>query len=241
MYPMDLEASLALFARGRGQWNAWAEAMIERGRAVVAAGEWRWAFDSRSDPYPTNQPTGNYMRDAAAIFSYHEFADPPDFSGFVFPGYAAFIASKFPCGASFRGTRFGDGAGFNYARFGATAAFDGAAFCSSGSFCCTEFFGEASFRDTRFVRGEFEPSSDGRADFSDAKFAMPVSFADMRCSHAVFSDTAFEQAVDLAGASFAEMFFIYGAKFQGPLLVRGTQFPHPIDWSEATLAAPPVV
>jgi uncharacterized protein YjbI with pentapeptide repeats len=237
---MDLAASLALFARGRDQWNIWAAAMVERGRAIVAAGGWGWALDSRSDPYPTNQATKDYRHDAAALFSYHEFVDPPDFSGFVFPGYAAFIGAQFPQGARFRATRFGDGAGFNYARFGATTEFDGVEFCSQGEFCDTEFLGEVSFDQSRFVRGEFEPSSDGRADFSNAKFAKPASFVDMCCGKAVFCETEFEQAVNFAGASFAEMYFIVGAVFRGAVLVRGAQFPYPVDWSDATLAGPPV-
>ena len=237
---MDVAASLALFALGRAEWNAWATAMIERGRRIVAAGEWCWAFDSRSDPYPTNQATQNYCQDAAALFSYHHFADRPDFGGFAFPGYAAFIGSSFPRGASFRGARFLAGSGFNFASFGATAEFDDAEFCSQGEFDSTNFLGDASFAQARFVGGEFAPDMGGRADFSSAKFAGPAQFVGMRCGTAVFADTEFAETVDFAGASFGEMFFIDGAAFRGAVVVRGTQFPHPVDWSEATLAAPPV-
>ena len=74
---MDPTASLALFARGKNEWNAWAAETVERGRAIVSAGEWAWAFDSRSDPYPTNKVTADYWNDAAAQFSYHQFVDPP--------------------------------------------------------------------------------------------------------------------------------------------------------------------
>jgi hypothetical protein len=66
-----------------------------------------------------------------------------------------------------------------------------------------------------------------------------VQFAGMRCGAAVFADTEFADTVDFTGASFAEMFFIDGAAFRGAVVVRGTQFPHPVDWSEATLAVPP--
>jgi hypothetical protein len=237
---MDLAASLALFAKGRDEWNAWAAAAIERGRAIVAAGEWGWAFDSRSDPYPTNQTTANYWHDAAAVFSYHTFAEPPDFSGFVFPGYAGFITSKFPRGATFRQTRFGDGVGFNFARFDGAVTFDDAEFRSRGAFYRAEFFGEVSLRDTRFVRGEFEPSMQGQADFSEAKFRMPVSFAGMRCNgNGLFGNTDFAQAVDFAGACFGNMFFIFSAAFHSSILVRGARFPHPVDWSKAKLAVPP--
>jgi hypothetical protein len=203
---MDLAASLALFARGRDEWNAWAEAMIERGRAIVAAGEWGWAFDERHDPGPTNQTTANFWHDAAASFRYHTFVEPADFSGFVFPGYAGFVESRFPRGARFRKTRFGDGAGFDSARFGAEAAFDDAEFCSKGSFRRAEFLGDVSFRKTRFVRGEFEPSMEGQADFSEARFSMPVSFGGMRCDgNGLFGEADFAQAVDFTEAAFDRM------------------------------------
>jgi hypothetical protein len=188
---MDLDASLALYAQGREAWNAWAAPMIERRRALVAAGEWAWARDSRADPYPTNEATGSWWNDAAAQFSYHEFTDPPDFGGFVFPGAGLFVTAKFQRGACFREARFRDGACFNFARFGATAEFDAAEFCSSGEFSQTEFLGEVRFDGCRFVRGEFEPTAQGRLDCPDAKFAMPASFTDVRCGAAIFSNAEF--------------------------------------------------
>lgn len=236
---MDCMASLALFARGRDVWNAWAADMVARGRAIVAAGDWGWSFDSRLDASPTNKVTADYLHDAAALFSYHQFNDAPDFSGFVFPGYAGFIATKFPHGARFCGTRFGDGVGFNFARFGAAVAFDGAEFCSRGDFFRTEFLGEVSFKEARFIRGEFEPSHNARAEFMYTKFAEPVSFENMRCGDAVFSDTQFEKAVDFTGAAIADMFFIGGATFRGPVSVRGTRFARAVDWTDATLSIPP--
>ncbi|WP_158813878.1 pentapeptide repeat-containing protein [Methylocapsa sp. S129] len=235
---MDVDASLALHARGKEAWNAWAGSMIDRRRALVAAGQWAWARDSRADEYPTNEATGHWMRAAAAQFSYHEFCDAPDFSGFVFPGAGLFIAAKFPQGARFRAARFRDGACFNFARFGAAVAFDDSEFCSAGSFSRTDFLGAVRFDNCRFVRAEFEPSSDGRIDCSEAKFARPASFAGMRCRAAVFSDAEFAQAVSFEAASFSEMFFLYKTIFRGPVLSRGAQFPYEVDWSQATLAGP---
>ena len=86
--------------------------------------------------------------------------------------------------------------------------------------------------------GRLPPSSDGRLDCSDAKFAMPASFARMRCTAAVFSDTEFARPVSFEGAYFAEMFFLYKTIFRDRVLVEGAQFPYDIDWSAATLAFP---
>jgi hypothetical protein len=238
---MDLDASLALYAHGKEEWNAWAAPMIDRRRELVAAGEWAWARDSRADPYPTNEATRSWWHAAAAQFSYHEFADPPDFSGFVFPGAGLFIAAKFPQGARFRAARFRDGACFNFARFSATAEFTASEFCSTGEFSQTEFLGEVRFDGCCFVSGEFEPSSGGRLDCSDAKFAMPASFAEVHCGDAVFSNTEFAHGVTFEKASFSDMFFLYDTIFRGSVLVRGARFPHEVDWSSATLAAGPPV
>jgi hypothetical protein len=237
---MELDASLALYARGKEEWNRWAAQMRERRRALVAAGEWAWSVDSRADPYPTNEATGAWWREAAAQFSYHEFADAADFSGFEFPGVALFVSATLARGGRFRAARFYDGACFNFARFDATAEFSEAQFCSHGSFFETQFLDEAWFEQCRFVAGEFEPTEGGRLDCSNAKFAMPANFAGIGCRAAVFSEAEFTQTVNFDGASFDEMVFLYNTVFRGQVLVRGTRFPYEVDWSDATIAAPPI-
>jgi hypothetical protein len=232
---MDLAESLALYAEGKEAWNAWAAPMIARRRALVAAGQWAWARDSRSDEYATNAATQNWQQDAAAQFNYHSFDHAPDFGGFVVPGACVFVATKFPAGACFRAAHFLGGACFNYARFGAAAIFEDAEFSSRALFAPSFFDGQARFDNCRFVRGEFEPTDDGRIDCSEAEFAEAASFAAISCDSAVFSDTQFASGVSFEGASFSGMFFISGAVFRGPVLTRGAQFPMAVDWSDATL------
>ena len=178
---MDLATSLALHASGVEAWNGWASSCMERRRKLVSTGMWCWERDSRTDTVPLNAETRSWMQDAAAQFSYHEFAETADFSSFVFPGAALFVATKLPQGARFRGARFRDGACFNFAHFGATAVFDAAVFCSIAEFRNTHFLGEAHFRDCHFKEAGFEPTSDGRIDCSDACSAMPASFARIHC------------------------------------------------------------
>jgi uncharacterized protein YjbI with pentapeptide repeats len=233
---MDIAGSLALYARGKEAWNAWAEPMIARRRALAATGQWAVARDSREDEYPTNAATQSWQQEAAAQFNYHVFDHAPDFSGFVFPGACVFVATKFPEGACFRAARFLGGACFNYARFGAAADFENAEFCSRASFAPTDFADAVRFDHCRFIPSEFDPTDDGRIDCSEAKFAKAARFAGIRCETAVFSDTQFADSVSFEGASFSEMFFISGAVFRGPVIARGAQFPMAVDWSEATVS-----
>ena len=225
---MDLAGSLALLNRGREEWNDWAASMIERRRAIVAAGDWAWARDSRADVYPTNQATGTWQRDAAAQFSYHEFSEAPDFTGFVFPGAGPFVATKFPRGARFHRARFLDGACFNFARFGGAVEFDEVEFRSSAAFSNTHFLGEARFDNSRFLPAEVEPTDDGRLDCSNARFAEPASFAAIACNAGVFSDAEFADAVSFERARFNEMFFLWKTIFRGVVRTPGARFPYKI-------------
>jgi hypothetical protein len=235
---MELGASLALYARGREAWNAWARAMIARRRALVASGAWAWALDSRSDPYPTNQSTADWQNDASAGFSYHEFAEPPNFDGFVFPGFASFVAVKLPRGGSFRSALFCSAAAFNYGNFRAAAAFDDAEFWSEGSFSETKFAGEASFKRCRFVAGDFTPTLRGQLDLSGAAFSTTANFARTRCRRAILAETHFGGPVSFEGASISEMFFLYGTTFRGPVRLHAARL-GTVDWSRATFAVPP--
>jgi hypothetical protein len=236
---MDLRSSLALYARGREAWNAWAETMIEQRRALVATGEWAWALDSRADAYPTNEATRRWWNDAVAQFSYHEFVEPVDFRGFLFPGAGAFVSAKLPQDACFCEVRFCDGACFNFAEFGGAADFTDAEFVSHGHFMNAKFRSELRFDRCRFVAGKFEPTLDGSIDFANATFAMPVSFREVWCGHTNFADAEFAQTVSFAGAAFWSVFFIARAKFGGEVLLQDAWFLADVDWSDATLAIPP--
>jgi hypothetical protein len=134
-------------------------------RQGSGAEQWAWAYDSRADVYPTNEATQKWWSEAAAQFSYHEFVEPVDFSGFVFPSSGLFIMAKFPLGARFSGAQFLDGACFNYAQFGAAAEFDSAEFRSEAGFSHAEFLAEARFDGCRFSPAEGQPAGDGSLDY----------------------------------------------------------------------------
>lgn len=236
---MDVTASLALYARGRSAWNEWAAKMIERRRAIAAAGDWAWAHDSRTDIYPTNKITADWMRDSAANFNYWGF-DQADFSGFVFPGCAVFVCTKFQGITLFREAQFRDGAGFDFTYFGGDAVFEDVEFCSQGDFTRAVFSGIARFDRCRFIPAEFEPSMGGLASFNNATFRGPASFADMRCDYGVhLSDTHFADAADFDGAVVGKMFFLSSTDFDGRASFRGAQLPSAIGWSKARFAMEP--
>jgi uncharacterized protein YjbI with pentapeptide repeats len=237
---MNLDESLALHARGREEWNRWAVATRERRDALVAAEQWAWAYDSRADVYPTNEATQKWWSEAAAQFSYHEFVEPVDFSGFVFPSSGLFIMAKFPLGARFSGAQFLDGACFNYAQFGAAAEFDSAEFRSEAGFSHAEFLAEARFDGCRFSPAEGQPAGDGSRDLSSAKFARACSFVDVRCTgRVVVSETEFSGSANFDGASVERMFFLWATQFRGEASFSGACFPADTNWSDATFAVPP--
>ncbi len=76
-----------------------------------------------------------------------------------------------------------------------------------------------------FKEAEFEPTSDGRIDCSDACFAMPASFARIHCRAALLADTRFEQQVSFESATITELFFVHHTRFCGPVSVQNARLP----------------
>src|SRR5262245_13523209 len=81
---MDLQSTLALYARGRKAWNAWSDAQRAKREALEAKGLWQEKLDSRCDVFPANEETAAWSRESVADFYDYEFAEPVDFSGFRF-------------------------------------------------------------------------------------------------------------------------------------------------------------
>jgi hypothetical protein len=237
---MNLDESLALYASGREEWNRWAAAATVRRHALVAAGQWAWAYDTRADVYPTNEITGEWWREAVAQFSYHEFPEPVDFRGFVFPSNGLFVMARFPQGARFSTAQFLEGACFNYAQFGAAAEFDGVEFRSEAGFSEAEFLADARFDGCRFSPADGEPVGDGSLDLSSAKFAKTCSFVDIRCTgRVVLSEAEFSGPANFDRASVGRMFFLWDTQFRGKASFSDARLPADTDWSGATFAVPP--
>jgi len=237
---MNKQASLELYASGRSAWNAWAKERSQELLRIVDAGLWQWEI-LQGDANFTNPHAQRWHIDTAADFSYHEFAESPDFSGFVFPGFVGFIAANFPLGARFAGARAIRGACFNYARFGALADFTEAELLSEGSFRGTQFMDEARFERTRFSPAEFEPQMDGHADFSDAKFVGLANFRGAKVAgNAVLADTQFNGPALFDYAVFGRLvYFNEGTKFSGEVSFHNAMLPSDTDFSSGSFARPP--
>ena len=240
---MDQAATFALLAKGREAWNEWAEAVTAEQRALVASGKWRFSVEQQypGDVIPENPETRAWMSDSIAQFAQTEFADPVDFSGFVFPGTALFMNCKFRGAARFSGAKFRYGAIFNVASFAGPVDFENVEFCSEGEFMSVEFAGPALFRGARFTRGDVEPSMTGWAWFDSAKFAEAATFSSAHIGFtAAFSEAQFMKDVDFDGCSFCGLAWFSRARFDGPACFTAANFAHEPDMSEASFAQPPI-
>jgi hypothetical protein len=177
---VKLEESLALYARGREAWNAWAIPLRAQRRQLLADDLWLETLDSRCDVYPANPETTNWLNETYAIFSYHTFEEPVDFRGFIFPGYAGFVSTKFKAPAQFGGAVFDRGVCFNYGEFSAHVDFTATQFVSRGDFDRTRFCGVACFDRAKFVGGPAQYDHSGSVGFRGAEFLDELSFRDVR-------------------------------------------------------------
>ena len=125
---MDQQQTLALWAQGKDAWNAWAEELLGRRKAMEAAGTWAATKDFFGSLEGQNDGTRAFLADAAAVFSTndskHTFEQDQDFSGRKFPGAAWFggaafsgdawfVLAKFKGYTSFANATFVRGASFN--------------------------------------------------------------------------------------------------------------------------------
>ena len=99
---MNKEESLALFAKGRDAWNAWAEKMLDARAALEADGSWG---EGRSVS-EWNEATRAWHAAAAADFSDYRFQETADFFGFVFPSHVEFEKATFTGDVGFHGASF---------------------------------------------------------------------------------------------------------------------------------------
>ncbi len=173
---MNKEQSLALHARGKDAWNAWAQDMLDKKAELEAAGQWNEA--------------------ARADFSHHEFEDQVDFSGFLFPGDAGFGGATFSGDAWFVGATFEGVAWFDGAKFKGYAGFDGAKFKGYAGFVGATFEGVAWFDGAKF---------EGRTVFDHATFDKAADFGAIEAKTAFsLANATFRAVPDFIQAHFEE-------------------------------------
>lgn len=220
---MNKEESLALYAKGRDAWNAWANEMLAKKAELEKDGQWQ----SDQFEHGVNQETKDWERDSKVDFYGHIFNDKVDFSSFIFPysvnfenatfsshvkftnatfgGNAIFLNATFSHFTDFIGATFNDSALFYGAIFNEHALFNIAKFGSVSVFDNTTFkvhamFTKAIFRgNSRFDRAKFTEN----ADFDGALFE----------NSAVFDDTTFESHSSFTAIEGKSLFSFRHAKF----------------------------
>jgi len=213
---LDPNVLLALHASGCEAWNGWSSEMRARRARLEDAGLWRLEVDTRGEQNPANRETADWMRESTADFSYQTFGEPVDFSGFVFAGFATFVAAKFAAPASFRNAIFERAACFNYARFGAAVDFSGAHFISEGAFRDTEFAAAVRFEHARFEAGTASDSLKGLLDMTAARFLGEADFSDVHVEgNALFNDAGFTRPATfdrakIQGSAFVSRTYVDG-------------------------------
>ena len=217
---MTPEETLALFKQGKDAWNAWAEEMLAKRKALEEAGE--WAVDELGEGQ--TDATEKWLEDAKADFlgrefTAEEFPEGVDFGGFIFAGVAGFDRARFKGAAGFDRARFEGAARFDRAGFEGAAGFLEAGFKGAALFDRARFEGAA-----RFDRAGFE----GAAGFDIARFEGAAWFVGAGFKGAAGFDRAkFEGAAWFVGAGFEGDAWFFQASFESYTTFERTQFDGP--------------
>jgi len=190
---MDKNESLALFAKGRGEWNKWANGKLAEKARLEETGEWEanrlgWKYGATVD------------------FSGHTFSKDADFRELVFPSDIYFDRAIFLGDVSFFGTVFHGMASFTVAEFCGDANFGGVTFPEKAAFDYTTFFGLAKFIGATFQQtAKFEMAKFIAKSDQPNAIAFAAQFAAMK-SEKFFNlyNARFEQVPDFVQAHFLE-------------------------------------
>jgi hypothetical protein len=207
---MNRDETLALFAKGKEAWNAWAADMQSQRAALEKSGEWQ-AFNLGFELEGENEVTRNWLRAAGVEFSTNDIVGQElknaQFSGWTFPGGARFDGATFSGNARFDEATFSGDARFGGATFSGVARFGGATFSGGARFDGATFSGEAWFDRAAFSGA----AGFHRATFSgDARFNRTTFSGDARLEGATFSGYA-----GFIGATFSDNAGFAGATFSG--------------------------
>ncbi len=237
---MDKQSSLALFARGREAWNAWALAAEAELDKIVRDGDWTWRPDSGCDIEFTNPRADRWHLEHAVDFSYHEFTGRADFSGFIFPGFAMFAGAKFLSEADFSHIEVQRAICFNYASFGGPTTFADARIHSEAGFHTVKFLSAARFERVHILCAKYEPDMRGYISFSHARFNGGAHFSrSIFEGYANFPKAQFLGCAEFDGAVFRRSADLDETQFQGPASFKGASFPKGMDFSGALFALRP--
>lgn len=186
------------------------------GRAIVSK---RYASDA--DLQPCTAPS------ARVLISHL----PVDFSGFVFPGDAVFLATQFCTDARFEGSLFQGEAWFREAQFLGSAVFWAARFCGNARFKEVVFRGPAFFENAQFGEAALYEQTQfhGAAVFKGTRFSGSAWFSQDRFAGAVL----FNKAHFCGDAKFRDAQFAKRAWFEKVLFGGNISFDGAVFWDTA--------
>ncbi len=216
---MNRKETLALYAKGKDAWNAWASEMLSKYEEMRKSG--KWSVEDGLYLEPKNRATRRWLNAAKADFSTEKepqtFAQKMDFSGFTFPSTALFhfatfekdawfVSARFLRRAWFLATQFSGAALFEAAEFKNDAMFERATFSKNAQFDAATLSAFASFGETMFSEEvTFENTTfSGTARFNKAQFRDSADFERSRfLGDALFDDATFDAFADFRSSTFS--------------------------------------
>ena len=241
----EYEADEVAHEAAKAHWNAWAEGMLAKRKALEQSGQWpseagSWMEELKVD---FSRCVFFFKRINGTIEAREEKKDGQagilpltsitiegrcaDLRDFVFPGTASFDCATFKGNAKFDNATL-ENAGFDSATFQGFVSFDSATFQGSVSFTKTTFKGHAGFRAATFQGDPTLQPNDLINDIFGAWFGSATFEGDAWFDSAKFlRDAKFESATFLDRASFAN------AIFQGRALFRAQTFPKDVFFDKA--------
>jgi uncharacterized protein YjbI with pentapeptide repeats len=211
---MNRAETLALYAKGKTAWNAWAEKMLAERRAMERRGEWLLEEDELGLVEPANAPTRSWIEAATADFSHydrsHAFDQKVNFFGWIFPHTTWFWSATFRDEALFQQATFYGQVWINKATFLKSASFENAVFLDIAWFQEAVFSDDARFNETEFSSAQFANTT-----FSDvARFGKAIFSGTARFTNATFKGAAFFHETQFSDFSeFNDVIFSDGAWF----------------------------
>lgn len=210
---MNKEETLALYAKGREAWNAWAKEILER---RDDSQEWRdkarvdFTDHNFKEPAFTNRnlaPSPPFflllpMAKPELRANFEEAVEFVDFIGFIFPDEALFTGARFSIPTHFGEADFRGRATFNAAVFDALVVFSATAH-DALVFNDAKFLGEAHFPGLH-LEDDKDPLSNRPFVFNNVIFKQEVSFlgATFPSSRVMFRRALFEGQADFMDSSF---------------------------------------
>ncbi len=231
---MNRKETLALFFKGRIAWNAWAEDMLVKRKALEDEGRWDADTDLDGKLEGKNEVTKAWVEDARADFSSQEdprrFENGTNFTSFRFPSDSIFDSATFAreeqsASDAHVGDKLGhpalkgvriygsgsdnaslNGGPFGGARFEGSVGFDDATFEEGAGFSDATFEGNARFDGATFesVACFDKARFEGRADFGNSSFNGPTTFGAVH----------FEKLADFSAVRANRAFTLEDARFE---------------------------